>query len=88
VLNSLNSTDAKRAHRHDIDEFADWYCSEPCLAVNRIVVLHYRSHLEFRQLAPGTMNLRLGVARRLAYEAADCGVLSADLAAGIRRVKE
>jgi len=25
--------------------------------------------------------------RRLAYEAADCGLLSADLAAGIRRVK-
>jgi hypothetical protein len=25
--------------------------------------------------------------RRLAYEAADCGLLSADLVAGIRRVK-
>ena len=33
------------------------------------------------------MNLRLGAIRRLAYEAADCGLLSADLAAGIRRVK-
>jgi site-specific recombinase XerD len=40
-----------------------------------------------RQLAPGTVNLRLGAVRRLAYEAADCGLLSADLAAGIRRVK-
>ena len=29
----------------------------------------------------------LGAVRRLAYEAADCGLLSADLAAGIRRVK-
>src|SRR6202049_3150616 len=46
-----------------------------------------RSHLESRQLAPGTINLRLGAVRRLAYEAADCGLLSADLAAGIRRVK-
>jgi site-specific recombinase XerD len=51
------------------------------------VVLRYRSHLECRQLAPGTINLRLGAVRRLAYEAADCGLLSADLAAGIRRVK-
>jgi site-specific recombinase XerD len=51
------------------------------------VVLRYRSHLESRQLAPGTINLRLGAVRRLAYEAADCGLLSADLAAGIRRVK-
>jgi hypothetical protein len=51
------------------------------------VVLRYRSHLESRQLAPGTINLRLGAVRRLAYEAADCGLLSSDLAAGIRRVK-
>jgi hypothetical protein len=86
VLNSLNSMDAKRGYRHAIDEF-DWYCSEPRLAFNRIVVLRYRSHLESRQLAPGTINLRLGAVRRLAVEAGDCGLLSADLAAGIRRVK-
>src|SRR5438309_11941685 len=76
-----------RGYRHAIDEFVDWYCSEPRLAFNRIVVLRYRSHLESRQLAPGTINLRLGAVRRLAYEASDCGLLSADLAAGIRRVK-
>src|SRR3989442_3145158 len=87
VLNSLTSPDAQRGYRHAINEFVDWYCSEPRLAFNRIVVLRYRSHLESRQLAPGTINLRLGAVRRLAYEAADCGLLSADLAAGIRRVK-
>jgi len=87
LLNSLTSPDAQRGYRHAIDEFVDWYCSEPRLAFNRIVVLRYRSHLESRQLAPGTVNLRLGAVRRLAYEAADCGLLSSDLAAGIRRVK-
>ena len=87
VLNSLTSPDAQRGYRHAIDEFVDWYCSEPRLAFNRTVVLRYRSHLESRQLAPGTINLRLGAVRRLAYEAADRGLLSADLAAGIRRVK-
>jgi len=87
VLNGLTSQDAQRGYRHAIDEFVDWYCSEPRLAFNRIVVLRYRSHLESRQLAPGTINLRLGAVRRLAYEAADCGLLSADLAAGIRRVR-
>ena len=87
MLNSLNSANAKRGYRHAIDEFVDWYCSEPRLALNRIVVLRYRSHLESRQLATGTINLRLGAVRRLAYEAADCGLLSADLAAGIRHVK-
>jgi hypothetical protein len=50
-------------------------------------MLRYRSHLESRQLAPGTVNLRLGAVRRLACEPADCGLLSADLAAGICRVE-
>jgi LytTr DNA-binding domain len=44
VLNSLTSQDAQRGYRHAIDEFFDWYCSEPRLAFNRIVVLRYRSH--------------------------------------------
>ena len=65
----------------------DWYCSEPRLCFNKTVAVRYRMHVESRHLAPGTINLRLGAVRRLAYEAADCGLLSADLAAGIRRVK-
>ena len=31
VLNSLTSQDAQRGYRHAIDEFVDWYCSEPRL---------------------------------------------------------
>ncbi len=87
VLNSLTSPDAQRGYRHAIDEFVAWYCSEPRLAFNRIVVLRYRTYRETRQLASGTIKLRLGAVRRLAYEAADSGLLSSDLAAGIRRVK-
>jgi site-specific recombinase XerD len=87
VINSLSCPDAQRGYRHAIDEFVDWYCSEPRLSFSKTVVVRYRMHLESRQLAPSTINLRLGAVRRLAYEAADCGLLSADLAAGIRRVK-
>jgi hypothetical protein len=87
VLNSLSCPDAQRGYRRAIDEFVDWYCSEPRLSFSKTVVARYRMHLESRNLAPGTVNLRLGAVRRLAYEAADCGLLSADLAAGIRRVK-
>src|SRR5437868_13820123 len=66
VLNSLTSPDAQRGYRHAIDEFVDWYCSEPRLALNRIVVLRYRSHLESRQLVPGTVNQRyLGCKQRI-----------------------
>ncbi len=83
----LTSAHAPRGYRHAIEEFVEWCCWEPRLSFSRTVVLRYRIHLESRNLAPGTINLRLGPVRRLAYEAADCGLLSPDLAAGIRRVK-
>lgn len=87
VLNSLTSASGKRTYDHAITEFVGWYCSEPRLAFNRTVVLRYRIHLEGRQYAPATINLRLAAVRRVAYEAADVGLLSPELAAGIRRVK-
>jgi site-specific recombinase XerD len=70
-----------------MEQFITWYCSEPRLALNRIVVLRFRLHLESLGLAAGTVNQRLAAVRRLAYEAADSGLLSPELAAGIRRVK-
>jgi integrase len=87
VLNSLTSASGQRTYDHAIREFVVWYCSEPRLAFNRTVVLRYRIHLEQRQYAPATINLRLAAVRRVAYEAADAGLLSPELAAGIRRVK-
>lgn len=42
---------------------------------------------EFVSGAYPTINLRLAAVRRVAYEAADAGLLSPELAAGIRRVK-
>jgi len=88
VLNSLTSQSSQRTYDHAIREFIEWYCSEPRLAFNRTVVTRHRISLEQRHYASTTINLRLAAVRRLAYEAADCGLLSADLAAGIRRVKD
>jgi len=87
VLASLRSPESQRSYRHAIDEFVFWYCPEPRLSFNKTVVTRYRIHLEDRQLAPGTINVRLAAVRRLAYETADTGLLSPELAAGIRRVK-
>jgi hypothetical protein len=87
VLSSLTSRRGQRTYDHAIREFVAWYRSEPRLAFNRTVVLRYRIHLEQRQSAPATINLRLAAVRRVAYEAADAGLLSPELAAGIRRVK-
>ena len=87
VLNSLAAASSQESYRHAIDEFIGWYCSEPRLALNRAVVLRYRFFLEQNNLAPSTINVRLAAVRRLAYEAADSGLLSPELAPGIRRVK-
>src|SRR5438309_8318207 len=87
VLNSLAAASSQESYGHAIDEFISWYCSEPRLAFNRSVVLRYRFFLEQKNLAPSTINVRLAAVRRLAHEAADTGLLSAELAAGIGRVK-
>ena len=84
VLRSLGSPDSRRGYKHAIDEFVAWYCSEPRLAFNKTAVLRYRFHLEGRGLAPGTINVRMAAVLRLAYEAADFGLLSPELAAGIQ----
>ena len=86
-MNTLGSPESKRAYEFAIDDFVSWYCSEPRLAFNKTVVLRYRLELEGRRLSPATINLRLAAVRRVAYEAADTGLLSPELAAGIRRVK-
>jgi hypothetical protein len=39
VLNSLGSTASRRVYEYAIDQFIAWYCSEPRLAFNRIVVV-------------------------------------------------
>src|ERR1700726_1019286 len=87
VLHSLGAASSQESYGHAIDEFIGWYCSEPRLSFNRTVVLRYRFFLEQKNLAPSTINVRLAAVRRLAYEASDTGLLSPDLAAGIRGAK-
>ena len=79
VFHSLATASSQESYRHAIDEFIGWYCSEPRLAFNRTVVLRYRFFLEQKKLAPSTINVRLAAVRRLAYEAADTGLLSPEL---------
>ena len=87
VLLSLRSLESQRRYRHAIDEFISWYCSEPRLSFIKTIVTRYKGFLEDRHLAAGTINVKLAAVRRLAYEATDAGLLSPELAAGIRRVK-
>src|ERR1700689_3931253 len=65
VLNSSPSLQYPRSCQPAMEEFIDWYCSEPRLALNRGVVLRYRMQLETQKLAPATVNVRLAAVRRL-----------------------
>ena len=49
VLNSLGSPASRRVYEYAINQFIAWYCSEPRLALNRIVVVRYRMYLESRR---------------------------------------
>jgi hypothetical protein len=68
VLHSLGAASSQESYGHAIDEFIGWYCSEPRLSFNRTVVLRYRFFLEQKNLAPSTINVRLGAVRRLAMK--------------------
>jgi integrase len=87
VLNSLASLNSRRAYEYAIREFTESYCSEPRLAFNKTVLTRYRMFLEQARYSASTINLQLTAIRRLAYEAADCGLLSLELAAGVQRMK-
>ncbi len=52
VLDSLRSPESKHGYRYAIDKFIQWYCSEPRLSFNKIVVTRYRIFLENHGLAP------------------------------------
>jgi hypothetical protein len=67
VLNSLSSPASRRVYESAIDQFTAWYCSEPRLAFNRIVVVRYRMHMESRGLAANNINQQLAAVRRLAH---------------------
>jgi hypothetical protein len=84
---------AETGHDSEGDELVDGILvhsarsSEFRLAFNRIVVVRYRIYLESRHVAANTINQQLAAVRRLAHEAADAGLPSPELAAGISRVK-
>jgi hypothetical protein len=66
VMDSLCSPESKRGYRHAIDEFIQWYCSEPRFSFNKILVTRYRIYLENRHLAAEPLindSLLFGVSR-------------------------
>ena len=67
--------------------FLAWYRAEPRGVFSKALVQEYRAHLEAKNLAPSSLNIRLAAIRKLALEAADNGLLAPEIAAGIARVR-
>jgi hypothetical protein len=88
ALGTLESFHSVRANENAIGKFIAWYCSEPRLGFNRAVVLRYRSFLESLSLSAATINFHPSAIRRLADEAVESSMLSAELAIGIHELSE
>jgi site-specific recombinase XerC len=70
-----------------LNEFMDWFQQAPWPGFTKATVHAWRVSLEERGLGSSSIIIRMSAIRNLAAEAADNGLLAAELAAGIRRVK-
>src|SRR5260370_3857005 len=87
VLDSVSSPITRRVYNLALDELIAWYGNEPRPGFSKAVVSAWRVALEARGLGAISINVRITAARKLAVEAADNGLLSPQLAAGISPVK-
>jgi site-specific recombinase XerD len=87
VLDTLPSPESKRAYRQALDDFFRWWEAAAVNEFSKATVNAYRASLEERKLSASTINQRLSAIRKLAVEAADNGLMPANVAAAISRVK-
>jgi site-specific recombinase XerD len=87
VLDSVSSPITKRVYNMALNEFMEWFQQEPRPGFTKAAVHAWRVSLEARGLGSSSIIIRMSAIRKLAAEAADNGLLAADMAAGIRRVK-
>lgn len=87
VLDSLPSDSSKKAYRSSLERFLAWFQASGLSGFTRATVMQYRAILLESGLSCATVNLHLSAVRKLAQEAADNGMLPAQLASGIARVK-
>lgn len=87
VLDSVSSPITKRVYNIGLDEFISWYTQEPRAGFSKATVAAWRVHLERRGLGSISINVRITAVRKLALEAADNGLLAAEIASGIGRIK-
>jgi integrase len=87
AVDGLDSPHSKRAYEVALREFLAWHEGQGRPALTKATVQAYKAHLQSRELAPSSINVKLAAVRRLVAEAADNGLLDPVHANGIRAVK-
>src|ERR1700687_2362884 len=87
VLDSVSSPITKRVYNMALNEFMTWFQQAPRPGFTKATVSAWRVSLEERRLGSSSIIIRMSAIRKLAAEAADNGLLTPELAAGIARVK-
>jgi site-specific recombinase XerD len=87
VLDGLPSEHSRRAYGRALMDFFHWHRGVGRPRLNKAVVQRYAAELRDAGMAPSSVNQRLSAIRKLALEAADNGLLDAQVAGGIRAVK-
>ncbi len=87
VLDGLTSEHSRRAYERALFDFFHWHRGVGHPQLNKAVVQRYAAELREAGMSASSVNQRLSAIRKLAAEAADNGLLDAQVAGGIRAVK-
>ena len=87
VLDGLASPHSRRSYALALARFLDWFEAAGRPGLSKATVQRYRTHLDGQSLAASSLNVHMSAIRKLAYEAADNGLIAPELAAGIGRVR-
>ena len=88
VLDGVTSPHTKRTYGAAVDKFLQWYVRDQPGPLSKAVLQRYKaSVLEGRGLAASSINTHLAALRKLAAEAADNGLVDAEVARAIGKVK-
>ncbi len=83
----LRSQHSKRAYRQAVVEFLSWCAATGTSTLTKSTVYEYIAELNRLRMSPATINVALCAIRRLVSELADNGLMNADNATRILRIK-
>jgi len=87
VIKGLTNDNTRRGYKQSITHFLNWWVSEGRPTFCKDLVLRYRLALSRGNLSISTINMRIIVLHKLAMESIDAGLMSAEVANGIIRIK-